>query len=214
MVPANAASIFRYAKLRNEIRTDFVVDSEIIKKQREVSYTDMWLLAYSNKWHHIQFDDLSILQFQMAPNPSFHFIECPLDVPSMSDFLKQSGRDYRERYDSVVIGEYEDVLLTSDLKKHVTPMRYDYDPKGYNEGVHPVGHIHIGLDNEIRLRVGKEMNPLAFLLFVIRHRYPRNWEFLIKSSFHNRIEAFVRHSLVSIGPGYCKPLDKLEMELI
>lgn len=213
MVPAQATAILRFAKLRNEISENFSINAEIIRRQRELPYAKMWQIAYSEGWHHIRFEDLSILQFQSNPSPSYHFIECPLAVPPLSEFVKERGFDYRDRYKSSVQEEYELVIDTASLRSHVTPIRYDYDVHGYREGVHPVGHLHIGLENEIRLRMDREMTPLAFLLFIIRQRYPVNWEHLINSPLGARLETFIRRSLVAIGPAYCKPLDQLEVKL-
>jgi hypothetical protein len=213
MLPNKARALLRAAAVRNDIREDFFVDREIIRRQREASYTDMWQLARGNKWYHIEFDDLSIFQFQNAPSPSYHFIDCPIDIPTLHDFLVSRGLNYRDRYNAAVAEEYQDVIETAPLKAHVCPIRYDYDANGYEEGIHPAAHIHIGLDNEIRLRMRREMSPLSFIYFVLRQRYPDNWRKVLTSPMHEGISHQLREGLPLVGAAYCRKLDICELEL-
>jgi hypothetical protein len=64
-------------------------------------------------------------------------------------------------------GGYE-LYLQSDLaERHTTPLRYDYEPALYRVGIHPAGHIHFGLNNEIRLMYQKDFKP--FVIYVVCH---------------------------------------------
>lgn len=203
----------RTAGLRHKSNRDFIITNEIIRTQRELKYEQMWKLAHDNKWFHIQFEDLSIIQFQNSPSPSFHFIECPLDVPPLRDFIVGLGKDYRSRHNTDIKELYEEVIETSELREHLTPIRYDLDFGSYRPGVHPAAHLHIGLDNNIRLALPREMTPFSFLLFVLRQKYPSNWEKILQSNLCDSIAQSVRHSLPVIADKYWQNLDLCEISL-
>ncbi len=212
-LPSDAQAILRLAGLRNENSQLFSIDREIIQSQRALPYAQMWTLANSKRWFHIQLEDLSIFQFQIRPSPSFHFMECPLEIPTYADFLSTQGVDYRERNNPIYLDQYQEVIDTASLKLHITPMRYDYDSNAYRAGVHPAAHLHIGLNNQIRLRLSREMNARAFLLFVIRHRYPEAWYKLINSTLRDRLEKYVRSGLLMLSDRYKKAEDSYELSL-
>ncbi len=86
-----------------------------------------------------------------------------------------------------------------NYRKNFTPIRYDLDNNSYKTGVHPAAHIHIGLDNHIRIGLERELTPLAFLLFVIRQMYPRNWENLLESSISKTLPKKLHVELPKIG---------------
>lgn len=212
-LPGDARAILRLAGLRHNINPNFSVDREIIQSQRAVPYVQMWTMAHGRGWFHIQLEDLSILQFQTQPSPSFHFMECPLDIPSYAEFLNVLGVEYRGRHEPLYLEQYQEVVDTASLKAHVTPIRYDYDSNAYRAGVHPAAHIHIGLNNQVRLRVSREMNSRAFLLFVIRHRYPEAWHKLINSTLRDRLGKYVRGGLLKLAEQYQQPEDSYELSL-
>lgn len=203
----------RFARLRNSVNEDFSVTPAIIRAQRELSYERMWRLAHDNSWFHIQFEDLSIIQFQNAPSPSYHFIECPLDVPPLSEFLNALQVEYRKRYHSDVAELYSEAIETANLRRHVTPIRYDRDFNGYRRGIHPAAHLHIGLENNVRLALPREMTPWSFLLFVIRQKYPQSWERLLNSGMAQHFENGVRQNLPLVPEDYWGGHDLSEIAL-
>lgn len=213
MLPPKTVELMRIAGLRNSINEEFLVTQEIIFLQRSLSYEKMWRLAHDNKWFHIQFEDLSIVQFQSAPSPSYHFIECPLDVPTLGEFVDSLDVEYRRRYDSDVIELYGEAIDTASLRRYSTPIRYDRDFNSYRCGVHPAAHLHIGLENNIRLELPKEMTPWSFLLFLIRQKYPQNWERLLNSSLAKHFEKGIRHGLTAVPPKYWGGHDLSEISL-
>ena len=109
--------------------------------------------------------------------------------------------------------EYNDYLTTVGLRQHWTPIRYDYDPNSYRAGVHPAAHIHIGVDNEIRLGLRRELTPAAFFLFVLRQMYPSNWERLLAQPGGLRINKQVRNNLKQVDTHLFADFDDAEMYL-
>lgn len=213
MLPPKTVALMRAAGLRNQTNNDFVVTPAIISAQRQLPYVQMWRLAHDNKWFHIQFEDLSIVQFQNDPSPSYHLIECPLDVPPLGDFIESLDIDYRSRHRADVVELYDDAIDTASVRPHITPIRYDRDFRSYRGGVHPAAHLHIGLDNNVRLGLPREMNPWSFLLFVIRQKYPANWERLLDSELANTFPRAVRHALPPVPAEYWGNLDLCEIAL-
>jgi hypothetical protein len=213
MLPAKTSELMRLARLRNTVNQDFSVTQEIIRAQRELSYERMWRLAHDKKWFHIQFEDLSIIQFQNYPSPSYHLIECPLDVPPLSEFLAGMNLDYRTRHNADITELYDEAIDTANLRKYVTPIRYDRDFGSYRQGIHPAAHIHIGLDNNVRLALSREMTPWSFLLFIIRQRYPENWERLLGGTFSKSLRNSVRDNLPLVPIKYWDGHDFSEIAL-
>jgi hypothetical protein len=211
MLPPLIKTILSYAKLKGELQNDFELSSVMVKQLREQEYPAQWRLAYSSRWFHIKFPDLGLVTFQHGRAPSYQYLECPLVIPTYDEYVSSVGGTAKERYSIQLQSEYESVLDTAELRRSQNPMRYDYDEGSYRAGVHPAAHLHIGIDNDIRIGLDREMNPLAFLLFVIRQRYPSNWEHLLKSSMEKNLAKYIRDSLPGIAPKYQQPFDKHEL---
>lgn len=160
-----------------------VYPDSVISLVRGKDYITEWK-TYLNLGHYdMLLTDGSILQFKLQPQfknlISYSYYECPYDIVSYADFVKitydvdnEGSYQYWEEYQ-----QYRDEC---SIKAHVCPLRYDYSPSLYDEGVHPASHMHIGRDTEIRVGTKKIMNPISFLLFVVRQRYPKVW----KDKFH------------------------------
>lgn len=69
-------------------------------------------------------------------------------------------------------GEYDQYLLELDNSKNVIPIRLDYDLDNYCKLYHPLCHLHIGTNNNIRIAVDKLATPYLFLLFVLKNYFP------------------------------------------
>lgn len=211
LLPTSVSTILRYSKLKFSLQENFELSLENIKKLRELEYINQWKLAFNSNWFHIKFEDHSLITFQNNPSPSFQYLECPLDVPTLGEYITNTGRTPKDKHSSIFQEEFEMVFDTAELRSNTTPMRYDYDEKSYRAGVHPVAHLHIGINNQIRIGLDREMNPISFLLFVIRQRYPANWENILKSSFEKNLLSLVRNSLPVVAQKYKAPFDTNEL---
>lgn len=98
--------------------------------------------------------------------------------------------DLREIYKE----EYERHLATLELNKAAVYIRYDEDPTLYRPMVHPYIHLHIGMNNNIRIPSSVEMTPLTFILFILQQVYYDVWvkEFTGKSSQDNIIMGYAQ----------------------
>lgn len=90
--------------------------------------------------------------------------------------------------------EYERHLATLELNKAAVYIRYDEDPTLYRPMVHPYIHLHIGMNNNIRIPSSVEMTPLTFILFILQQVYYDVWvkEFMGKSSQDNIIMGYAQ----------------------
>ena len=90
--------------------------------------------------------------------------------------------------------EYERHLATLELNKAAVYIRYDEDPTLYRPMVHPYIHLHIGMNNNIRIPSSVEMTPLTFILFILQQVYYDVWvkEFTGKSSQDNIIMGYAQ----------------------
>ncbi len=117
--------------------------------------------------------------------------------------------------DQDVIEEYEQALNNSSELESPVTFRYDYSPELYEIGRHPVSHILIGFNNEIRIGCYMILDPLSFTAFVIHQNYPEIWKNTILESQVD-IDIFkssIREALQRIDNSYLFEHDKLEMYL-
>lgn len=109
------------------------------------------------------------------------FIQNPMQYISFESFIENLGWDYNgqniDELHGVFDDDYSQALEEMDLNKGATYLRYDVDSRGRtdNENIHAYTHLHVGLNNNIRIPVGRYMSPLAFTMFVVRHVYYDVW---------------------------------------
>lgn len=74
--------------------------------------------------------------------------------------------------DSDMNSEYEQYLIEAENLKTIVPIRFDYDGHNYNQIYHPLCHLHVGINNNIRIATDKFMTPLMFFHFIIKNYFP------------------------------------------
>lgn len=191
-----------YAKLQHTYPNQFFkIDKNVISTLKEMDYTNQWKTAKENGWYHLYLADHSFFIFKTNDgSPSYSFYDRPIEAKTIKEFLSEIIREpATQRNFNLYQEEYDTYLTTVNYRKNFTPIRYDLDNNSYKTGVHPAAHIHIGLDNHIRIGLERELTPLAFLLFVIRQMYPRNWENLLESSISKTLPKKLHVELPKIG---------------
>jgi hypothetical protein len=190
----------------------FQLTPKMIGDLRSMNYLDRWKASVSHEWFHIKMHDHSLFQFdEGGVGASFQFMHCPLDVVTFPDYLTTLGYADTPSTRRDLRPEYQKVLETASERRHVTPIRFDYTNVGYRAGVHPIAHVHVGLDNQIRLGVDRKMNAVSFVLFVMRHMYPRCWERLLGRDSNRQIVKHVRATGESLSAEFWQDLDRIEM---
>lgn len=185
---------------------------------RHLTYVDIWKTCLREQFYDFQLIDNSLIQFRVlnfSPlSATYVYYECPFRCVSYFEFLANEGFDYAEVRDELS-AEYDlYVTTTCDLKETVTPIRCDFSPELYNEGLHPASHIHFGHSNQIRVGTKKVLRPLSFLLFILRQCYPQSWQKFVASANAELMCRNVRDNLDDVEGKYFQTLDQWEMSLI
>ena len=191
------------------------VTPAIIGELRVLPYVERWKRALREEWFHVKLEDHSVFVFYDAhEGPSYSFLQSPISAESFRTYLARMGLEYTRENRTRYSDDYSMLLDTAGLKPHLTPIRFDVDKNSYKAGVHPLAHIHIGLDNEIRLAVRRHMSPLSFVLFVMRHMYPDCWDRLLARSIQFRLDKSIRQGLRLVSDDYWSDIDGLELHLM
>lgn len=180
---------------------------------RAMDYEEQWRECLKNRWYDYLLNDQSFIQFRLQPYPSFSYYDCPLEAVSFEDFSIQQVGEGWEMYMEHLREEYDAYLETLVDRKSVTPLRYDYDVNSYKPGFHPAAHIHFGFGCNIRIATTKELNPVSFVLFVIRQHYPRAWVDFLDSGGINNFRREIRDNLRSVPGQYWNAYDSHELRL-
>lgn len=158
--------------------------NEFFQVSQDSDYRGIYKTALERRDYDFLLEDLSFLQFSCEitdnsnPTCRYAYYEAASYFPTYEEFLDELNFSYDECGDTL-FEEYEQALDESRLKSSVTPMRYDYDEKLYEPPFHPVAHLHIGSGNDVRLPLSYRMPPHAFVAFVIRHAYWKQWKQLM-----------------------------------
>jgi len=192
----------------------FTLTPNIIGDLRARPYLAQWQVASANEWFHLRMEDHSLFMFDgREGHTSYSYLQCPLDLMTFREFLRRRGLDCNGRNMRDFQDEYGLVVETAELRSNVTPIRYDLDAAGYRPGVHPFAHMHIGLDNSIRLGLRRRMSPVSFCLFVMRHMYPESWVRLLERSARCRLPSLVRIALPLVEEEFWSDVDQIEAYL-
>jgi hypothetical protein len=170
---------------------------------RNNSHFELYRIAIANEDFEVLLTDESIFQFSRQDNYlRYCFIQNPLIFPSKEDYLTKlygpeellnlSGSELESLLAMVDDHEYEQYLTEQSLNNQSHILRYDLDEKGYLPLVHSYSHIHVGLNDSLRIPCSKILTPLQFTIFCIKHSYHEFW----KTRFNNDggIEELMRES--------------------
>ncbi|MCX7049785.1 MAG: DUF2290 domain-containing protein [Candidatus Sumerlaeota bacterium] len=192
---------------------------------KKMSYRQIYERLVSDNVYDFKLSDNSLLIFENEDGNELRYCyyECPQRLMSYEDFVLSSlGIELNDPNIEQILNEigdssrneYEQYVETEELKTAVTPIRYDYAPGDYREGVHPASHIHCGFESQIRIATVKIMNPISFLLMIMRQCYPLAWE--KKLLCHSKKAVWcknVRDHITPIHKKYFRALDKMEIFL-
>lgn len=191
--------------------------SGMAKIARDLHYREEWSYYESKSLFDLKLVDGSLFQFKDRPehhtDASYCFYDSPLAIDDYQTFLMtefglthtQVGDEGRE--------EYENYISSADLKRAVTMIRYDHSPALYREGCHPASHLHMGHGTQVRIGTRRIMNPISFVLFVLRQAYPLRWEKLTTMPIMVQHIKHVRDSLSIVHKDYLKTKDEWEIYL-
>lgn len=175
-------------KQENTSRPRSISNSKLSSNFLSVMYSNNYDTVYKTAMRNSDYDftliDDSFLQFSVVshkdgleygkiryayfPNPRIH--------QTYNEFLLDIETTYEEAGD-IFSEEYEQYIAEAKLKDAVTPIRYDYDYDAYKKDpLHPISHLHIGVEEDVRLPISRILTPQAFILIVIRNMYLDYWK--------------------------------------
>lgn len=199
---SRSISLFKDCGFVSNYNKDIVLPSDLPSQLRGLGYEQEWEQILANNWYHIQLDDCSLLQFSKS---NYRYFMVPFESLSLDGFFESFFPDpeYKEDPDlfSAVYTEYLQYIESSSVRKPVTPVRFDidYHEERYCPISHPACHIHIGLENESRIPVKRELSPLAFSAFIVRTFYPKVWKEYIESGQHVKKLPMFKDNLAIVG---------------
>lgn len=146
-------------------------------------YHEVYQLAMENGDYDFILIDDSILQFS-CDNYNYHtnigriryaYYQNPRIYPTYDEFLITNGLIPVECGD-MFYEDYNQYIFEADLSKKITTVRYDYNYKDYNPPYHPISHLHIGHNNDVRIAIKRVLFPIKFTSFVVRNVYINKWQ--------------------------------------
>lgn len=157
---------------------------------RGKDYKSLYQNLVDNRDYDILLKDDSMLQMSFNSGESrLMFIQNPLMHISFESFLEEMGLEatqetmgqFHEAFDE----DYHQALEGMNLNSGAVYLRYDVDARGRNnnENIHAYTHLHVGLNNSIRIPVSLHLTPLAFTMFVVRHVYYDVWVDAVRTGF-------------------------------
>jgi hypothetical protein len=171
---------------------DTGVSAEFKKNSIKENYFKVFNTGLANYDFDFLLNDQSFFQFEFHPgknvNIRYSFFQNPVEYVSYKDYLlneiginelKESVADFGSLFEE----EYQQFLSEQELISNFVTLRYDLDFTNYQPLVHSVSHLHIGHLNNIRIPLNKNISPLGFVLFVIRHVYYQEWKEMITNKF-------------------------------
>ncbi|MGG0639317.1 DUF2290 domain-containing protein [Bacillus altitudinis] len=178
------AEVYKETNKSRKMSLDFSKFSvQFISKFQGSDYDLIYKTAMQNMDYDFLLVDDSFFQFSCTVmegasnniSVRYAYYENPRSYITYIQFLESIDLTYKECGDELLL-EYEQEIDESRLKHSVTPFRYDYDFKSYDPIHHPVSHIHIGHNNNVRIAFDKVMTPAKFVMFVLRNTYRKQWK--------------------------------------
>lgn len=185
----------------------YAVTTEDKNALKKMQYVEKYILYYKKKYYSFLLNDLSIVGFETASSGFFYF---QVPFSNMEEYLQLYDLNKTEYIHDL------DFMLDDLLPmQHPFYSRYDYAEEQYTEGRHPVAHIHLGVNTSMRVACQCKLQPMSFVLFVLRQFYPEKWEQMfnateIKSQRANILKS-VRENLSKVSSDFMKEKDLYEM---
>jgi len=120
-------------------------------------------------------DDCYSLAYYPRPSKFIQFDEWLLNIfVDNTNFNQEEFERFKEEMivDGDIHSEYEQFLSECETLLTILPIRFDCDKSNYSEIYHPFCHLHVGLDNHIRIAFDKFISPLTFFHFIIKNYFP------------------------------------------
>ena len=199
----HSRGICKKADLRTEGRESISVYREIIEKR------DYDILLFNDGF--FSFDYFT--GFGGINKIRYLYFDSPYDFPTYKEYLKVLGGDYKI-YGENFRTEYEQELSEASLKEEQVYLRYDFSADEYSPGMHPISHIHVGFNTEIRLSVSMIITPMVFVMFTLKQVYFDKWKTWIKKKDVSDTYRACKRVCRGVPSDYFSETDKLELYFV
>ena len=138
---------------------------------------------------------------------SFPDFLCNLDI----DVATLNSSDYNYLYSHYEQGIDESLF---DFTSNPIYIRYDVSHVQYKEGTHPYSHMHIGLNNELRIPLSLLLTPEMFVLFCVKMVYPEVWiKFMSENQVREMMASF-KSKCEKVDGAFWSSVDMQELYLV
>ena len=154
---------------------------EFLRASRKDDYMTLYRCALENDDYDILLTDNSFIQFsydydikEKSENIRLAYYPSICTI-SYNEFLSDQLGASEEEYGAEFMDDYQQFLLEQEPAQ-VTPLRFDYNKKLYNEIIHSSAHIHYGLEENVRVPVNIVAKPLLFSKLIIEYYFFNKWK--------------------------------------
>jgi hypothetical protein len=152
----------------------------VIDVSRKGTYEEILDEIYRTFAYDFLLKDESIFSFEEdGNNCRYLFMQGVKSKIPFDEFLQRNGHVYDENEEDIQILRdlYDEAADSSvyDYVKNPVYLRFDVSKEQYKTSCHPYAHMHIGLNNEIRIPSSLRLTPEMFTSFAIKMTYPQLW---------------------------------------
>ena len=192
-----------------------------------LDYVSMWERLITANDYDIRLMDDSVMLFWRSTDGltlRYCWFESPRSLPPFDEYARaylgdvlQDDMDVNDidqllsECEFEIQQAFEEERKNAALRDAVTPLRYEFSPRDYTEGVHPASHLHVGISNEIRFACRRMLNPMSFVLLVMRQAYPELWLQHLRNLIASEHAIHVRERLPIVSAEHWNELDDCEM---
>jgi hypothetical protein len=172
---------------------------EIKRIGKENNKLEIYKTAINNLDYEILLIDDSIFQFSFAEDIRYAFIQNPNFFVSKEDYLYElfdddeltnlSEEELAIFVNTINEHDYEQFLNEQNINLKSNFFRYDASTLGYQPLVHSYSHLHLSMNEDLRIPISKILTPLKFVMFCIKNTYFAIWKEVLdkKTEFQKSI---------------------------
>ncbi len=184
--------------------------SNEIKDIKGDNHISLYRAAIENLDFEILLIDNSIFQFSNINDIRYAFIQNPNKFVSKEEFIAEifvdeintmTAEELKISYELIEESEYEQYLNEQGFNISSNYFRYDVTQMGYKPLLHSYSHLHIGMNENLRIPTSIILTPLKFVLFCIKNTYYDVWKCAI-----DKMPGFMQK--ISNSKTDCKPLNR------
>ncbi len=143
----------------------------------EAHYQDIYGRALSASYYNFLLNDYSIFQFSWSSETAWRLAFLPNPwIAGVGDVEEQMDEwDELLAAGAINLEEMGELMSELSYTGAIPPIRFEYAVEQYRELVHPAAHLHIGRHFENRWPLHRVLNPLTFLMMILKMYYPPYW---------------------------------------